>query len=498
MLLESMKSVQSSKLALAFTSDDVNSPTRRGAIRPLRFAYVSASYEQICSNATLLLGDDVILVVLVSNVRILKMICGRSCNRKSAQHIRIAWIHQNGSKLEKPFACLLPLTLGTHILATRGELKLYLRLQRSSQPLRICYKDRNLPGFLLSKSKECAWEQKIQRGLQVLAESYYKQSPHVRVDKAVGLLFALFGIVQKARSASPYIIFDPGPYLDYARFPTLAIFILANNYSDCICLGFLHYMTSLDFVIWIVVTVSCARPCLFKALDLLAKLNELFNVYHFIISQEHPHVSSLLQIQEFNRAYGEECTTYNVLAPNLEDKSHKSKRQHKVLEFVCTVQVVCVILGMDFFSTVTAIRSSLNDPTGVQSQSLFTNTLSSLGFTFILTKNFLEEFPNEKYWYIVVNQPNFYKLWGDMEQVESDFESAHFKVNWEHLYYISFSMLIYFVESSPRIVHLDKWFSPWQRRKDIVEMPRHDNVRWRGISDLLDGKLECNRVWYKL
>nr|XP_033513449.1 uncharacterized protein LOC108946123 [Nicotiana tomentosiformis] len=150
---------------------------------------------------------------------------------------------------------------------------------------------------------------------------------------------------------------------------------------------------------------------------------------------------------------------------------------------------------MDFFSTVTVIRSSLNDSTGVQSQRPFTNTLSSLGFTFILAESFPEEFPHEeKYWYTVVNRPNFYKLWGDMEQVESDFEFAHFKVNWEHLHYIYFSMLIYFVESSPRIVHLDKWFAPCQRRKDIVEMPRHVNIPWRGISDLLNGKFDDSTV----
>nr|XP_033510192.1 uncharacterized protein LOC117274971 [Nicotiana tomentosiformis] len=120
-----------------------------------------------------------------------------------------------------------------------------------------------------------------------------------------------------------------------------------------------------------------------------------FNVYHFIVSQEHPHIASLLQIQEFDGAYGGtvvhdcvneyfsdynetiggECNTSNVLASKLEDKIHKNKKQHKVLEFVCTIQVVWVILGMDYISTITVIRSSLNDPTGVQSHNLFTNTL---------------------------------------------------------------------------------------------------------------------------
>ncbi|OIS97967.1 hypothetical protein A4A49_62496, partial [Nicotiana attenuata] len=58
--------------------------------------------------------------------------------------------------------------------------------------------ERNFPGFLLSKSRESAREQKRQRGLHVLAESYFKQSPHIRMDKATGLLFSLFGLVHKA------------------------------------------------------------------------------------------------------------------------------------------------------------------------------------------------------------------------------------------------------------------------------------------------------------
>nr|XP_009801558.1 PREDICTED: uncharacterized protein LOC104247294 [Nicotiana sylvestris] len=261
----------------------------------------------------------------------------------------------------------------------------------------ILGQERDLPG-LLSKSRECAREKKIQRGLQVLAESYSKQSPHIRVHKATRLLFALFGLVHKARSALTYIIVDPGPYLDYARLHTLAVFIIENNYRDCICSRCLNYVTSLYFVIGTVVTVSCAIPYLFKAQELIAKdnnrflgpyytlfhlepdgilefdlpmmqLEELFNVYHFIVSQKHPHVASFLQMHEFGRAYGGtcvndcvdeylsdynetfggKCATYIVLASNHKDKIHKSKRQHKALEFVRTIQAVCVILGMDFY-----------------------------------------------------------------------------------------------------------------------------------------------------
>uniref|UniRef100_M1ATP0 R2 late blight resistance protein n=1 Tax=Solanum tuberosum TaxID=4113 RepID=M1ATP0_SOLTU len=43
------------------------------------------------------------------------------------------------------------------------------------------------------------------------------------------------------------------------------------------------------------------------------------------------------------------------------------------------------------------------------------------------------------------------------------------------------------VGSSTRIVHLNKWVSG-QRLKDNVQMPRHNNVSWRGNSGLQDGK----------
>ncbi|KAJ8529281.1 hypothetical protein K7X08_036116 [Anisodus acutangulus] len=79
--------------------------------------------------------------------------------------------------------------------------------------------ERNVPGFLLSKSREHAIEGKLRRVLGEIAESYSKQSPDIRVNKVVKLLFAMFGLVHKSRTTSPYIVFNPGPYLDWGAFP---------------------------------------------------------------------------------------------------------------------------------------------------------------------------------------------------------------------------------------------------------------------------------------
>ncbi|PIN11431.1 Translation elongation factor EF-1 gamma [Handroanthus impetiginosus] len=44
----------------------------------------------------------------------------------------------------------------------------------------------------------------------------------------------------------------------------------------------------------------------------------------------------------------------------------------------------------------------------------------ALGFRSILTKSFTSEFPHvERYFWTLVNQPNFKKIWGDVQQVES-------------------------------------------------------------------------------
>jgi len=106
----------------------------------------------------------------------------------------------------------------------------------------------------------------------------------------------------------------------------------------------LNYLTSPHVVIWSAVTASCAFPGLFEAQELMAKnrsgeivpyhppfnlgpekgstpvrrwrdgslemdlpmmqLKELFNVNHFIVSQANPHITPLLRLKEFIRAYG--------------------------------------------------------------------------------------------------------------------------------------------------------------------------------------------------
>ncbi|KAK8527173.1 hypothetical protein V6N12_054397 [Hibiscus sabdariffa] len=67
--------------------------------------------------------------------------------------------------------------------------------------------------------------------------------------------------------------------------------------------------------------------------------------------------------------------------PLQELQKEKSDRLHKVLEFVSTVHDLCAVLGMDFFSTVTEVHSSLDDTTGVQSKSISNDTLSRLAKT---------------------------------------------------------------------------------------------------------------------
>jgi len=61
----------------------------------------------------------------------------------------------------------------------------------------------------------------------------------------------------------------------------------------------------------------------------------------------------------------------------------------------------------------------------------------------------------------------------DMEQVASNLKFVPLKDNREFLHYNSFRSLVYFVGSSTRIVHLDKWFSG-QMLTDNV--PRQNNM----------------------
>ncbi|KAH0683629.1 hypothetical protein KY290_022248 [Solanum tuberosum] len=70
----------------------------------------------------------------------------------------------------------------------------------------------NLSSFLSSNPRGCASEEKIQEVFQAIYVSSSKHSPYIQV---VRLIVAMFGLAHKARLPSPYIVFDPGPYLDY-------------------------------------------------------------------------------------------------------------------------------------------------------------------------------------------------------------------------------------------------------------------------------------------
>lgn len=58
----------------------------------------------------------------------------------------------------------------------------------------------------------------------------------------------------------------------------------------------------------------------------------------------------------------------------------------KVLEFVSTVHDLCAVLGMDFLSTVTEVRPSLDESTGVQSKSISIDTFSRLAKSVLALK----------------------------------------------------------------------------------------------------------------
>ncbi|OIT07320.1 hypothetical protein A4A49_00152 [Nicotiana attenuata] len=132
------------------------------------------------------------------------------------------------------------LSLGFHCKPTlKEDVKNMLWFHHDCKIYLDCWCDTrqecNLPGFLLCKLRVQAREEKIQVMLQAFAKIYSKHSPHIRVSKDARLLFALFGLVHKARSTSTYIVFDPGPCLAYAKLPMLAVPIIAHKYSNCIC-----------------------------------------------------------------------------------------------------------------------------------------------------------------------------------------------------------------------------------------------------------------------
>ncbi|CAH9107715.1 unnamed protein product [Cuscuta epithymum] len=72
-------------------------------------------------------------------------------------------------------------------------------------------------------------------------------------------------------------------------------------------------------------------------------------------------------------------------------QKEKSKRLHKVLEFVSTVHDLCAVLGIDFFSTVTEVHPSLNDSTDFQSKSITDDTLMNLAKTVLALKDDKEQ-----------------------------------------------------------------------------------------------------------
>ncbi|KMZ63528.1 Microtubule-associated protein MAP65-1a [Zostera marina] len=62
-------------------------------------------------------------------------------------------------------------------------------------------------------------------------------------------------------------------------------------------------------------------------------------------------------------------------------QKEKNDRLHRVLNFVSTVQDICAVLGIDFFSTIIEVHPSLDDSVGVQSKSISNDTLSKLAGT---------------------------------------------------------------------------------------------------------------------
>ncbi|KAK8651768.1 hypothetical protein V6N13_141352 [Hibiscus sabdariffa] len=59
-------------------------------------------------------------------------------------------------------------------------------------------------------------------------------------------------------------------------------------------------------------------------------------------------------------------------------QKEKSDRLHKVLDFVGTVHVLCAVLGVDFFNTITEVHPSLDETTCAQSKSISNDTLLRL------------------------------------------------------------------------------------------------------------------------
>ncbi|KAL2326022.1 hypothetical protein Fmac_025080 [Flemingia macrophylla] len=153
----------------------------------------------------------------------------------------------------------------------------------------------------------------------------------------------------------------------------------------------LNYLTSPHVVIWSAVTASCAFPGLFEAQELMAKdrsgeivpyhppfnlgpekgstpvrrwrdgsleidlpmiqLKELFNVNHFIVSQANPHISPLLRLKEFIRAYGGNFAAKLAHLVEMEVKH----RCHQVLELGFPLGGLAKLFAQDWEGDVTVV-----------------------------------------------------------------------------------------------------------------------------------------------
>ncbi|KAK4777503.1 hypothetical protein SAY87_017690 [Trapa incisa] len=154
----------------------------------------------------------------------------------------------------------------------------------------------------------------------------------------------------------------------------------------------LNYLTSPHVVIWSAVTASCAFPGVFEAQELMAKnrsgeivpyqppfnldpeegsstssrrwrdgsleidlpmmqLKELFNVNHFIVSQANPHISPLLRIKEFVRAYGGEFAAKLAELTEMEVKH----RCNQVLELGFPLKGLAQLFAQEWEGDVTVV-----------------------------------------------------------------------------------------------------------------------------------------------
>nr|GMD39837.1 triacylglycerol lipase SDP1-like [Ipomoea batatas]GME20798.1 triacylglycerol lipase SDP1-like [Ipomoea batatas] len=175
----------------------------------------------------------------------------------------------------------------------------------------------------------------------------------------------------------------------------------------------LNYLTSPHVVIWSAVTASCAFPGLFEAQELMAKdrfgnivpyhppfhlgpdetpgtsarrwrdgsleidlpmiqLKELFNVNHFIVSQANPHISPLLRLKDFVRAYGGSFAAKLAHLAEMEVKH----RCHQILELGFPLGGLAKLFAQEWEGDVTVVMPAtlaqysklLQNPTTIELQ----------------------------------------------------------------------------------------------------------------------------------